>query len=56
MGTSTATDSLTPRRLSTVSTTTPARAQASRPGCQAAGRKLKIASAPLATDRVMVRT
>ena len=56
MGTRGTTDSLTPRRFSTVSNTTPATAAASLYWSQAAGRKLKTASTPLDTDSAMVNT
>ena len=50
------TDSLTPRRFNRIRNTTPAKAKGSRQDCQATGIRENKASAPLATDKAMVRT
>ena len=57
MGTRGATDSLTPRRFSSVRTSTPEHGEhdLAAAACDS-GRKLKMASAPLAMERVMVST
>jgi len=56
IGTSAVTDSFTPRRLSTMSRSTPNSAAESLSGSHSAGRKLNRASAPLATESVTVST
>ncbi len=56
IGTRGRTDSLTPRMFMTVRTRTPKIANVSLYGSHAAGRKLNRASAPLATEIVIVST
>ena len=56
IGTSGTTDSFTPRRFMIVSTITPQTPTRILNGCAESGRKLKIASAPLATEMAIVRT
>ena len=56
IGTSGMTDSFTPRRFIIISRNTPSIATTSLYGSQPMGRKLKMASAPLAIEMVMVRT
>ncbi len=55
-GASTDTDSFTPRRFRTMSSAMAANSIPSFQGCQAGGRKLKVASAPAATEVEMVST
>ena len=56
IGSSDSTDSFTPRRfISTIKTTTMRQSQ-NLYGSQSTGRKLKIASAPLAIEIAMVST
>ena len=56
IGTSTITDSLTPRRFNKVNTSTPTTAKPSLYGNQVVGKKLNNASAPLAIEIVIVST
>ena len=56
MGISTRIDSFTPRRLSTVSTAMAASSTGSFQECHSAGKLLKMASPPAATEVVQVRT
>ena len=56
IGTQISTDSLTPRRLMSVSPITPTIAKRSFTCCADSGKRLKRASEPLATEIVTVRT
>ncbi len=56
IGSSTFTDSLTPRRFNTTSSSRIARSSGTLRWCQPIGTKLRIASTPEAIEMVIVRT